>query len=117
VVGEATRALADDYAMLEIDLIRVKGKTIPVRIYTLVGDPAVQASEDFKVLEEQHIEFIALYRAQKWDECDARLPRLREMAAKYEIAPLYDTYEERILEYRADPLPADWDGVYVATSK
>jgi adenylate cyclase len=30
---------------------------------------------------------------------------------------LYGLYDERIKRYEADPPPADWDGVFVATSK
>ena len=30
---------------------------------------------------------------------------------------LRDVFLERIEEYRENPPPADWDGVYVATSK
>ena len=30
---------------------------------------------------------------------------------------LYDMYRERIDEYRENPPPADWDGVFVATTK
>jgi len=33
------------------------------------------------------------------------------------VAKLYDIYEERIAELRADPPPAGWDGVFTAKSK
>jgi adenylate cyclase len=33
------------------------------------------------------------------------------------VAGLYDMYVERIAAYRADPPPADWNGVYEAESK
>ncbi len=38
-IGDKTVRLAPDYAMLELDLIKVKGKTEAVRIHTLMGDP------------------------------------------------------------------------------
>jgi len=30
---------------------------------------------------------------------------------------LYDLYDERLEEFKVNPPPADWDGVFVATSK
>jgi len=37
LLSEATARQVADMAVLELDLLRVKGKTEPVRIYTLVG--------------------------------------------------------------------------------
>ena len=45
VVGETTYDGIKDMATLELDLIQVKGKTVPVRIFTLVGDEAVSLLE------------------------------------------------------------------------
>lgn len=117
VIGEATQVLVPDYATLEIDSIRVKGKTVPVTIFTLVGKPDVAQSGEFKALKEVHDTLIAGYRGQRWDECETLIARARVLAEPFGIVPLYQTYEDRIAEYRADPPPVDWDGVYVATSK
>lgn len=117
VIGEATQVLVPDYATLEIDSIRVKGKTIPVTIYTLVGKPEVAQSAEFKALKDVHDQMLAAYRGQRWDECESLIARARTLAEPFGVVPLYQTYEDRIAEYRADPPPADWDGVYVATSK
>jgi adenylate cyclase len=35
----------------------------------------------------------------------------------YDMSGYYDLLEERIEEYKVNPPGADWDGVYVATSK
>jgi adenylate cyclase len=42
-------------------------------------------------------------------ECSGRAPEL--------LLGLYQLYAARIAEFRAEPPPADWDGVYVAKSK
>ena len=40
VIGENTRRRAPDYAYIELDLIKVKGKQDAVRIFALMGEPA-----------------------------------------------------------------------------
>ena len=40
-----------------------------------------------------------------------------KLANGFAVEGLYDMYAERIEAYRADPPPADWDGVYAAESK
>lgn len=116
VVGEQTYALVkDDFAMLELDLIAVKGKSEAVRIYTLVGNAAEKASDEFQAFKRDHDQMLSDYRAQKWGAAQTRITALRQ--GKYNNETLYDLYAERIAEYRANPPGEDWNGVYVASSK
>lgn len=117
IIGESTAAAAPDFAMLEVDLIQVKGKTVPVRIYTLVGDALLKGSAAFQKLAASHEKLLAAYRGQRWVEAETLLAECRTLAQDLPCLGLYDTLEERIAEFRAAPPPADWDGVYVATSK
>jgi len=115
VVGENCRKLVNDMAFLELDLIAVKGKKEAVRIFTLLGDKDVFESETFKTLEAKHIEMLAAYRSQQWDKAQALIKECRALGLGMD--GFYDVMEERIAEFRANPPPANWDGVYVATSK
>jgi adenylate cyclase len=122
VIGETTAAKVQDFALLELDLIKVKGKTEAVRIFTLLGDETVARDPVFVGLKALHEQVLAAYRAQRWDEADAKLAEARAMAERgsgliRQMADFYDIYAERVAEYRADPPGADWDTVYVATSK
>ena len=45
VVGESTTARAPDFAFLELDLLKVKGKTEATRIFALLGDSALKQSQ------------------------------------------------------------------------
>jgi len=116
VLGEETQKQASDYATLELDLIAVKGKKEAVRIFTLVGRPDVAKDPVFQELRALTEKMHAAYRAQRWDEAEALAT---ECKAKehWKLAEFYDMYLERFAEYRANPPPQDWDGVYVATSK
>jgi adenylate cyclase len=117
VIGENTQQRAPQFASLELDLIKVKGKTEAVRIYTLVGMPETADSEAFKTLKAEHDAALAAYRAQRWDEAKQRLAAGAKLAAPYHIEHYYEIFAERIAEYEQSPPGADWDGVYVATSK
>ncbi len=49
IIGERTAEQAPQFALLELDLIQVVGKTKPVRIFFLFGDESVAATEAFAV--------------------------------------------------------------------
>jgi class 3 adenylate cyclase len=116
VIGEQTADEVAGFASLELDLILVKGKTRPVRIYTLVGDETVAANPAFVALKLNHDAMLAAYRAQKWHAARQNLHACRAEAPELTM-PLYALYEHRIHEFETAPPPADWDGVYTATAK
>jgi adenylate cyclase len=68
-------------------------------------------------LRDLNARMLAYYRKQQWEDAEALIERCRKLADGFGAAGLYDMYLERIAAYRADPPPADWDGVYEATSK
>ncbi|WP_374373880.1 CHASE2 domain-containing protein [Dongia sp.] len=116
VIGEETAEAVPDFALLEIDQVRVKGKNRPVRIYTGLGNEEVAATNSYLVLKPLHEKMLAAYRAQDWDAAEMALTAARE-AAPEQLSALYDLYAERITAYRAAPPPEDWDGVFEARSK
>ncbi|HEY5209226.1 MAG TPA: adenylate/guanylate cyclase domain-containing protein [Stellaceae bacterium] len=116
VLGEQTAAEMADFASLELDLILVKGKTRPVRIFTLLGDETVAANPAFAALKIKHDAMLAAYRAQRWAAARERIHECRAEAPELTM-PFYSLYEHRIREFEAAPPPTDWDGVYMATAK
>jgi adenylate cyclase len=117
VVGEDTAAQAPDYALLELDLITVKGKAEAVRIYTILGDQAYRDTPAFIALQERQMAMIAAYREQHWDEAMRQLAACREVDTDGRLGEFYNLYEERIEMYMTAPPGPDWDGVFVATTK
>ena len=117
VIGENTEKLIDDMAILELDLIQVKGKTVPVRIFTLHGDEEMETSGAFQSQMSRHKYLLQTYRAQDWEKAKNFLSECRNLDKEERLGKLYDLYEERIAEFEAHPPGPDWDGVYVATSK
>ena len=115
VIGESTYKSVQDYACLDIDKIRVKGKTIPVQIYTVLGGPDMANDADFQTWKREHNHMMAAYRAQDWDTVQGKAQIMRD--AHPEVAKMYELYLDRAVEYRENSPGADWDGVFSATSK
>lgn len=106
-------------AWLELDLLRVKGRQQPTRIYTLLGDEKLAEEHLFTELKKEHERFLNFYRACNWDEARKQIKPCRYLAEKLELEldQLYACYRERIDSLRESSLPQDWDGVYIARTK
>ena len=117
VIGENTQLRADDFATLELDLIQVKGKTLPVRIFALMGDEAFADDTAFQALLAKHGDMLAAYRAQDWTGMRELVAECRTRAPGLGLGPLYDLYDARCDVFEADPPGDDWDGVFIATTK
>lgn len=109
IIGPKTAsAVLDTYQVVELDLIAVKGKTEPARIYTVL--PFSDA-----LGEKQHSKFLELYRKGEWDAAEGFANNLKT-CWNSELNKYYDAMLERIYEYKKTP-PTNWDGVFRATSK
>ena len=119
VAGEHTREQAPDLAFIELDMITVKGKTVPERIYALVGDADFARTPAFGNYAAAHAEMLAAFRAMDWEGAAAAAKKARDAAraAGLDFDRLFDLFEGRIADFKAEPPPPGWDGVFVATSK
>jgi adenylate cyclase len=106
IIGPQTAKLVGDvYQVVELDLIAVKGKTEPARIYTaleIFDHPG----------EKQHDKFLQLYREGQWEIAKKFANDLKK-CWQGELNNYYDMMLERM---EGEP-PANFDGVYRATSK
>jgi len=116
IVGESTTARAPDFAFLELDLLKVKGKTEATRIFALLGDGEVKQSQRFIELFAHHGEFLQRYRTKDWDAAES-LARDCERLNGAGLDRLYALYRERIAFFRHYPPPAHWDGTAEALGK
>ena len=100
IIGPHTAELVKDiYPVFELDCIAVKGKTEPLRIFTVEQET------------EQHRQFLELYYQGQWKKALALIPLCKN--AQPEMEKYYDAMEQRLLA----GCPKDWAGYYVATSK
>ncbi len=116
VVGQSTTARAPDFAFIELDLLKVKGKTEATRIFALLGDNALKSSKPFADLTERHQEMLKCFRSKDWDGAEA-LTRECEAMNSAKLDHLYALYRERIAYFRHTPPPPNWDGTAEALSK
>ena len=114
VVGEATRAGAPDLAALEIDRVRLMGKTTTTCLFALVGDAEVAAGERFGELAGEHADMLAAYRRRDWEGAMQKLRRCHHLGQPYGLQDFYEIYGLRIALFMTEPPPEDWDGSIVA---
>ena len=118
VIGSRTAEGAKaKFAIMEIDLIQVKGKKQPEVVFTVLGPAEIDADPRCRELRDLNASMLACYRKQEWDEALGLIDRCRKFANGFGVGGLYDMYVERIAAYRAEPPPPDWNGVYEAESK
>ena len=118
VIGSRTAERAKaKFATMEIDLIQVKGKTVPETVFTVLGGVDVEQDPRCRELCDLNTSMLAVYRKQQWDEALRLIDRCHKLANGFGVDGLYAMYAERIEVYRAEPPPPDWTGVYEAESK
>jgi adenylate cyclase len=118
IAGSRTAlAVKDRFAILEIDFIRVKGKTEPEVIYAIFGGEELLHSETFQLLRNANIEMLAAYRSRDWEGALWAIGKARAADEAGMLATYHALYEERIRAFQETPPPPQWDGVFVATSK
>lgn len=117
IVGQNTYEAVRDFAMVELDLMRVKGKNKPVRIYALLGDADTRKKQEFSALQKQHELMLNAYRSRNWNGASEILENLLIQGESFGLRNLYRLYQARIQACRKNPPPADWDGVFTAETK
>ena len=113
VVSEFTRKGLDDILCRKLDLVRVKGKHKAVAIYEpvcLVMDADDRLQSELSGYDGA----LSAYYQQQWDVADEAF---RALASQYPDKKLYTLYRDRIAGLRRAGLPAEWDGVFVHTTK
>lgn len=101
---ESHEAVKDAVLAREIDMIRVVGKTRPVRIFEPVAERATATAEEIgraAAFERG----LAAYRARDWDAAEAAF---RGLPAD----PAAGVYLARLAAFRQAPPPDGWDGVF-----
>ena len=126
VLGPTTNAaVTDRMATIDLDYIQVKGKTEGTYIYGLMGDAEVKAGPGFVALEKKISDAMDSYRQQRFDEAAGMFKEIRSLGSdehkpwhlEVNLEVLCDLYDERIAEYKINPPAANWDGVFIATTK
>ena len=116
LVGETVATAAARHAFLEVDRVRVKGKTEAVRLYALWGDAATLEAAAFRTLRSAIDAMLAAYAAGDFAVASDRLDEAEAMADG-RLAGVAALYRERIAERIGRPLPDGWDGSHDLLTK
>jgi adenylate cyclase len=117
LISEETQKRAPDLAVVELDLVRVKGKREPARIFALMGDQNRRQDAGFAALADAQARFLAAYRSGAFAEAKALLDEAEAAANAFGWEQhYYDVMRIRLAKLTHEP-PAQWDGVYEATEK
>jgi adenylate cyclase len=117
VVGPKTAEyVADEYFVIELDTIAVKGKKQGVNIYTVIGTNREMEFLNYAPFREMHNVMLDDYRSKNFTRALLSCEKLMT-AFNGQMKNYYSMMIERCEDYIKNPPPADWDGVYRATSK
>ncbi len=98
----------------ELDLLVVKGKSKPVKIFELLGRANEPLPEETRKLVEYYSEGIKKYRQRKWDEAIQKFEQALTCVHTDEPSKLYI---QRCKKFIQAPPDESWDGTFHMTTK
>jgi adenylate cyclase len=103
----------NDYYFRELDLIRVKGRSHPIRVFTLV-DRYENMRKDMLHIESLFRKALEIYRQRDWDAAIAAFQKVLEYAPDDKPSR---SFIERCELLREHPMLIDEDGVFTFKTK
>ena len=100
------------FVIRQLDVLRVKGKLKPMAVYELIAEGKPDAATARRI--DRYQQAFRHYQAQHWDDAEKLL---LEVIAEFPEDGPGKAMLARIVHYRQEPPPSDWDGVYVAKEK
>jgi adenylate cyclase len=120
ILGQTTaREVISEFALMQLDLIRVVGKDVPENIFALLGDETMRARPEHGIAFEHNEQMLQAYRTRNWDLVEELLPVLRQDfdALGVDLDLYLKMYRDRVADLRAHPPEEGWDGVFASTKK
>jgi len=113
ISGDTYRLAEERVEVRELDLLRVKGKEFPVRIYELLCRKGELDETKRKVIRS-FTQGLEHYRQQQWSEALSLFQQVLTLVPEDGPAKIFI---RRCEEFMKTPPPAGWDGVYSLTTK
>jgi adenylate cyclase len=113
IISESTwEQVRDRIATRKLDVVRVKGKAQPTRIFEVLG--MLPLSPDRAAILPPFEAGLRAYGAQHWEDA---IERFQEVLEAVPGDPPSRLYIQRCKAFMATPPPSDWDGVYTVQTK
>ena len=113
LIGENTyERTKDDFFYLKVDDLAVKGKSVGIGIWTVLDD----TKPAYKTSQKYHAQMHKEYKKKNFDEA-IRLCEQLHSNFDGKMENYYNMWKERCEYMKTQDLPADWNGVFIATTK
>ena len=113
LVGENTyQQTKDDFFYLKVDDLAVKGKSVGIGIWTVLGD----VGPAWKSAQKKHQQMHEDYQAQRFDDAIKKC-KILQSHFDHKLEGYYKMWIERCEYMKTQDLPKDWNGVFIATTK
>ncbi len=115
MISEATanEQVRDEFLLREMDIMRVKGKNLPIKIYEVLCAKEEITEQRLKLVQTFEAG-LRLFREQQWNDAVSMFNTALNLKPGDEASQMYIS---RCEEYRKHPPGPGWDGVYVMTTK
>jgi len=113
ILSESTyRLVAGEFICRELDMLRVKGKERPVKIYELIDDKSANVDYDFSLIHQYH-EGLQAYRSGDWQTAMQVFGDLANGVFQDQVSNIM----YRRCEVLSQQELSGWDGVYTLETK
>ncbi|HUQ28145.1 MAG TPA: adenylate/guanylate cyclase domain-containing protein [Usitatibacter sp.] len=113
VVGSRTRESVAGMVWRELDKVRVKGKTVPERIFEPIGREGEVGPAELGQLERWHAALEA-FRERRWAQARAGFETLADERGYVRLVAIYLGY---LRDLRSNPPGEDWDAAFTLYEK
>jgi adenylate cyclase len=113
IVTENTSQGQKHFIFRQLDRVRVKGKQSGIAIYEVMGKRGEISPELTNEIEINH-RALQHYFHREWDNALELFSQLKSLRPK---SKLYSIYLKRIIAFKKNPPPEQWDGVYTHLMK
>jgi len=115
IIGDSTYQLAKDAVIVrDLDFLLVKGRPEPVHVWELLGTSEASLNESQRQSLDAYHEGLRLFRDRQWNDAIVCMQQVKSLDPTCHAAEMY---EQRASLYKLNPPPADWNGVYLPSSK
>lgn len=109
----ATDQVTDEFLLREMDIMRVKGKRLPIKIFEVLCKKSEITEQRLKLVQTFEAG-LKLYREQHWNDAISLFRTALNLNPDDTASVMYI---KRCEEFKKNPPPADWDGVYDMKTK
>ena len=112
VGGSTYHKTKNDFFYLKVDDLAVKGKSVGIEIYTVLDYKPTKHAKS----REMHADMHKHYRNQNFDKA-IKMCELLKTHFDGRMIGYYDMWIDRCEYQKTQDLPADWNGIFIATTK